>query len=56
MTIEFTRQELDYLALKIAEILSNRYNLGKDISNHEGNPAADKPIDEMDMSNSCTIV
>lgn len=50
MTIEFTRQELDYLALKIAEILSNRYNLGKDLSNHEGNPAADEPIEEMGMS------
>lgn len=50
MTIEFTRQELDYLALKIAEILSNRYNLGKDLSNHANNPAADKPIEEMNMS------
>ena len=51
MTIEFTRQELDYLALKIAEILSNRYNFGKDLSNHANNPAADKPIEEMNMSN-----
>ena len=50
MTIEFTRQELDYLALKIAEILSNRYNIGKDLSNHANNPAADEPIAEMGMS------
>lgn len=50
MTIEFTQQELDYLALKIAEILSNRYNLGEDLANHANNPAADKPIDELQMS------
>lgn len=51
MKIEFTQQELDYLALKIAEILSNRYNLGEDLANHTNNPAADKPIEEMEMSN-----
>lgn len=50
MTIQFTQQELDYLALKIAEILSNRYNVGEDLANHAGNPAADEPIEEMIMS------
>lgn len=50
MTIKFTQQELDYLALKIAEILSNRYNLGKDLSNHANDPAADRPIKTMAMS------
>lgn len=50
MTIEFTQQELDYLALKIAEILSNRYNLGKDLSNNASNPTADKPIKDLPMS------
>ena len=51
MKIEFTRQELDYLALKIAEILSNRYDIGKDLSNHPNDPAADKPVGELPMSN-----
>lgn len=50
MTIEFSQKELDYLALKVVEILSNRYNIGKDLSNHANNPAADKPIDDMSMS------
>lgn len=50
MTIEFNKKELDYLALKVAEIIYSRANHVSDLSNRGYDSAADKPIDELVMS------
>ena len=50
MTIVFTKSELDYLAVKIAEILTQRYNIGADHGTPSSNPIADKPIKELPIS------
>lgn len=46
MTIEFTKKELDYLAVKIAEILANRC----DTSVIMGNSTTDAPVRSLGIS------
>ena len=46
MTIEFTKKELDYLAVKVAEILANRC----DKSAIMGNSTTDTPIRDLGIS------
>lgn len=46
MTIEFTKKELDYLAVKVAEILANRC----DTSVIMGNSTTDTPMRDLGIS------
>lgn len=52
MKIEFTKDELDYLACKIAEILRHRIDVNVDISDDKGSALAmaDTPLSEIKMS------
>lgn len=52
MKIEFTKDELDYLACKIAEILRHRIDVNVDISDDKGSALAmaDTPLSEIEMS------
>ena len=52
MKIEFTKDELDYLACKIAEILRHRIDVNVGISDDKGSALAmaDTPLSEINMS------